>query len=72
MNPFYQPAQPALAIGYGVDTSGTVSAAGNEYTEVSSASGQRSVGGGNVVALRAGRQLVKIGNGGMYAPRKSE
>lgn len=71
-NPFRRKPIPALAIGYSTDLAGTIQGVNGEYTQSGAVNGAGQVGGGNVVGLMAGRQFIKIGTGGMRAPRKSE
>jgi hypothetical protein len=72
-NPFSKKLLPSLAIGYTTDLAGSVGYPGSgEYAEAPAVSGQRAIGNASVIGVMANRQFVKLGPGGMRAPRKSE
>lgn len=72
-NPFAKKPLPALAIGYTTDLAGSVEYPGNgEYTTAPAVGGQRAIGNASVTGVFVNRQFVKLGPGGMRAPRKSE
>lgn len=71
-DPFRQKPVPAFQVAYSPDLSGQLNTAAGEYSDSPSVQGKRAVGNGNAMTVRAGRKLVKVGDGGMYAPRTSE
>lgn len=71
-NPFRQKPLPALAIGFVTGLDGELDVNGAAYEKTAAVNGQGKAGGSSVLGVFASRQFVKLGNGGMRAPRKSE
>jgi len=71
-SPFARRPVPIVQIGIATALDGSANITGADYAQAPAIGGQRNSAGTNVVGVRAGRQFLKIGEGGMYAPRTSE